>query len=55
MKLKCDSVIALYVVGKPQLAIVRHLQHLNVNNYSVSRTIARYRGTGNVAPRSKSG
>lgn len=55
MEFKRDSVIALYLAGKPQVAIVRALQHLNVNKSFVSRTIARYRDTGSVAPRPKSG
>ena len=49
MEFKHDGVISLYLAGKPQAAIVRALQHLNVNKYFVSRTIARYRDTGSVA------
>ena len=49
MEFKRDSVISLYLAGKPQVAIVRALQHLNVNKSFVSRTIARYRDTGSVA------
>lgn len=55
MEFKRDSVIALYLAGKPQVAIGRALQHLNVNKSFVSRTIARYRDTGSVASRPKSG
>ena len=55
MELKRDSVISLYLSGKPQVAIVRALQHLNVNKSFVSRTIARYRDTGSVARRQGSG
>lgn len=55
MEFKRDSVIALYLGGKTQVAIVRALQHLNVNKSFVSRTIARYRDTGSVASRPKSG
>ena len=51
MEFKRDSVIALYLAGKPQVAIVSALQHLNVNKSFVSRTIARYRDTGSVAKR----
>ena len=32
MKFKRNSVIALYIAGKPQVTIVRALQHLNVEN-----------------------
>ena len=46
MEFKRDSVIALYLAGKPQVAIVRAFQHLNVNKSFVSRTIARYRDAG---------
>ena len=55
MEFKRDSVIALYLAGKPQVAIVRALQHLNVNKSFVSRTVALYRDTGNVASRLKRG
>ena len=43
MEFKRDSVVALYLAGKPQVAIVRALQCINVNKSAVSRTIARYR------------
>ena len=49
MKFKCDSVVALYLAGKPQVDIIRSLQCINVNKYFVSRTIARYRDTCSVA------
>ena len=55
MEFKHDSVIALYLAGKPQMAIVRALQHLNVNKCFVSRIIARYLVGGSVASRPKSG
>ena len=55
MELKRDSVIALYLVGKPQLVIVRAFQHLNVNKSFVSRTIALYHDTGSVESRPKTG
>ena len=55
MEFKHDSVIALYLTGKPQVAIVTALQHLNVNKSLASRNIACYRGTGNFASRAKSG
>ena len=54
MKFKRDSVIALHLAGKPQVAIVRALQHLNVNKSFASRKIARYLYTGSVASRLKS-
>ena len=41
--------VSLYLAGKPQVAIVRALQHLNVNKSFVSRAIARYHDTGSVA------
>ena len=34
--------IALYLAGKPRVAMVRALLHLNVNKFFVSRTISRY-------------
>ena len=43
MEFKSDSVVALYVPGKPQVAIVRALQCINVNKSFVYRSIARYR------------
>ena len=46
-----DNVISLYLAGKPQVAIVRALQHLNVNKYFVPR----YRDTGSVARHKGSG
>lgn len=51
MELKRDSVIALFLSGKSQVAIFRSLRHLNVNKSFVSRTISRYRDTGSVAKR----
>ena len=36
MEVKRDSVVALYLVGKPQVAIVRALQCINVNTSFVS-------------------
>ena len=53
MEFKRDSVIALYWTEKPQVAIVRALQHVNVNKSFVSLTIARYRDTDSNASRSK--
>ena len=50
-----DSVIALYLAGKSQAAIVRALQHLNVNKSFVPRTIDCYNDTGSVALCPKSG
>lgn len=55
MEAKRESVISLYLDGKPQIAIVRALKHLKVNKSFVSRTIARYRDTGSVARRKGSG
>ena len=55
MKFKSDSMIALYFTGKPLVAIVRALQHLNVKKSFVSSTIARYHDTGSIALRQKSG
>ena len=55
MEFKRDSVIALYLARKPQVPIVRVLQHLNVNKYFASRTNTRYCDTGSVALRPKSG
>ena len=55
MAFKRDRVIALYLAGRPQVAIVKALQHLNVNKYFVSPTFARYRDTGSVASRPKIG
>ena len=48
--------ISLYLAKKPQVVIVRALQHLNVNKSFVSRTIARYRDdTGSIVRRQGSG
>ena len=55
MEFKRDSVIALYLAGRPRVATVRVLQHLNVNKSFVSCTITRYRNTGSAASRTKSG
>ena len=55
IEFKRASVIALYFAGKPQVAIVKALQHLNVNKSFVLCTTARYRDTGSVAGRPKSG
>ena len=55
MEFKHDSVIAFYLAGKPQMAFVRALQHLNVNKSFISCTIARYHDTDYVASRPKSG
>ena len=42
MEFRDDSKVALYLVGKPQVADVRVLQCINVNKSFVSRTSARY-------------
>ena len=55
MEFKRDSVIALYLAGRLQVATVRALQCINVNKSFVSRIIARYRDTGSVARRQGSG
>ena len=55
MEFKGDSVVALYLTAKPQVAIVTALQCINVNKSFVSRTIARYCDTGSVARRLGSG
>lgn len=51
MEFKRNSVIALYLAGKSQPAIVRELQHLKVNKIFVYRTITRYNDTGSIAKR----
>ena len=51
MEFKRESVVGLYLAGKPKVAIVRDLQCINVNKSVVSRTIARYRDTDSVARR----
>ena len=55
MEIKRDSVIALYLAGKPQLVIVKAHQHLIVNKSFVFRTIACYSDTGRVASGPESG
>lgn len=55
MEFKRNSVIALYLAGKPQVQIVRALSHLNVHKSFVSRTISRYNDTGSIARRKGSG
>lgn len=49
MEFKRNSVIALYLAGKLQPAIVRELSHLKVNKMFVYRTIKRYNDTGSIA------
>ena len=51
MYFKRNSVIALYLAGNSQPAIVRELKHLKVNKVFVYRTITRY-NTGSIAKRS---
>lgn len=51
MEFKYGSVIALYLAGKSQKAIVSQLQHLNVNKTFVHRTIKRYNDTGSIEKR----
>lgn len=48
MEFKRNSVIALFLAGKSQSAIVQELQHLNVNKMFVYRTIERYKETGSI-------
>ena len=55
MEFKRDIVIALYLAGKPQVNVVRALQHLNVNRSFVSHTIVRYCDTSSIALGPKSG
>jgi len=55
MEFKRNSVIALYLGGNSQTAIVRQLQHLNVNKMFVYRTITRYNETGSIAKRNRGG
>lgn len=55
MEFKRNSVIALYLAGKSQPAIVRELQHLKVNKVFVYRTIKRYNDTGSIAKRNNGG
>ena len=55
MEFKRECVVALSLAGKPQVAIVRALQCINVNKSFISRIIARYRNTGSVALRHESG
>ena len=51
MEFKCKSVLALYLAGKSQPAIVRELSHLKVNKMFVYRTINRFNSTGSIAKR----
>lgn len=51
MEFKRNSVVALYLAGKSQPAIVRKLSHLKVNKVFVYRTITRYNSTGSIAKR----
>lgn len=51
MDLKHNSVLALYLAGKSNSAIVKDLQHLEINKMFVSRTIKRYNETGSVKKR----
>lgn len=55
MEFKPDSVTASYLAGKSQVAIVKILQDINVNESFVSQTIARYHDFGSVARRQGSG
>ena len=41
MEFKRGSVIVFYLAGKPQTAVVRALQHLNVNKPFAYRIVAR--------------
>lgn len=51
MEFKRNSVIALYLTGKSQPAIVKELEHLKVNKMFVYRTITRYKDTGSIKKR----
>ena len=55
MECKRDTVVALYLAGKPQVTIVRALQFIHVNKSFESRTIARFGDTVSVVRRQKSG
>ena len=48
MEFKCNSVIALYLAGKSQPAIVNELR---VNKMVVYRTVTRYNDTGSIKKR----
>jgi len=48
MEHKRNSVIALYLAGKSNSAIVKKLQHLKVNEMFVFRTINRYKETSSI-------
>ena len=49
MEFKRQNLISLHLAGKSQPAIVRALQHLNVNKVFVYRTRTRYKDTGSIA------
>ncbi|XP_033220925.1 uncharacterized protein LOC117175325 [Belonocnema kinseyi] len=51
MDFKRNSVIALYLEGKSQPAIVRELNHHQLNKVFVNRTITRYNNTSSIAKR----
>ena len=51
MELKRNSLIALYLSGKSQPAIVRELSHLKVNKMFVYRSIKCYNHTDSIAKR----
>jgi len=55
MEFKRNSVIALYLAGKSQPAIVRKLKNLKVNKVFVYRTISRYNDPGSIEKRHGSG
>lgn len=55
MDYKRNSVIALFLDGKSQTAIVQELKHLNVNKMFVYRTIKRYNDTGSILVRHSGG
>lgn len=50
-----NSVIALHLAWKPQLAVVPELKHLKVKKVFVYRTITCNNGTGSIAKRQGSG
>lgn len=55
MDFKRNSVIALYLAGKSQSAIVKALSHIKVNKMFVFRTIKRYKETGSTDKRHRGG
>lgn len=55
MEIKRSAVIALHLGGKAQKSIVSDLKHHKINKTFVSRTIKRYKKTGGVTDKPRSG